>query len=156
MIRARDLPGLVLLAACAGMIASCSPAPTYRGEDRAQESETEPAPAKVSAGGDISRGDTLSGFASYYGEKFAGRKTANGEVFDPEKLTAAHRELPFGTILEVTLVSTGRSIRVRINDRGPYARDRILDLSREAARRIGLIESGVGYVEATIVSLGGQ
>lgn len=97
---------------------------------------------------------TLRGVASWYGEEFAGRTTANGEIFDPSGLTAAHRTLPFGTVLDVRNVKTAQSVRVRINDRGPYIGNRVIDLSYAAARQIGLIEPGVGDVEISIVTLG--
>ena len=87
------------------------------------------------------------GKASWYGPGFAGRKTANGERFNPNALTAAHRKLPFGTTVKVTNVDNGKSVVVRINDRGPYAGNRVIDLSKAAAKRIGLISSGVGVVE---------
>jgi rare lipoprotein A len=86
------------------------------------------------------------GVASWYGPGFAGRLTASGEVFDPGQLTAAHRTLPFNTHLRVTNLSNGRSVVVRINDRGPFAGGRIIDLSRAAAERIGMIASGTARV----------
>ena len=86
------------------------------------------------------------GLASYYGAGLHGRPTANGERFDKEALTAAHKTLPFGTCVEVTSLTNGRSVRVRINDRGPYVGGRIIDLSEAAARRLGLIAAGVGRV----------
>lgn len=86
------------------------------------------------------------GIASWYGPAFHGRRTANGERFDMNKLTAAHRSLAFGTRVKVTNPDNGRSVTVRINDRGPYAGRRTIDLSREAARRIGLTRKGVGRV----------
>ena len=91
------------------------------------------------------------GLASWYGPGFAGRLSANGEIFDPEKLTAAHKYLPFGTMVEVVSLSTGRSVVVRINDRGPYIGGRIIDLSAAAARSIGLMGAGVGPVEIRIL-----
>jgi len=99
-------------------------------------------------------GQTLEGLSSYYAKKFHGRKTANGEIFDMYKLTAAHRFLPFGTILEVTNLSNHRSVRVRVNDRGPFAGNRILDLSYGAARKIDMISSGVSQVKIRIIQLG--
>lgn len=96
----------------------------------------------------------LQGVASWYGEEFSGRTTANGEIFDPLQLTAAHRTLPFGTVLEVTNPKTARSVRVRINDRGPYVGNRVLDLSYAAAQQIGLIEPGSGMVEMKIINIG--
>jgi len=97
---------------------------------------------------------TLQGEASWYGEEFAGRTTANGEIFDPNLLSAAHRTLPFGTVLDVTNPKTSQTVRVRVNDRGPYIGNRIIDLSYEAARQIGLIEPGVGEVRIAVVRLG--
>ena len=87
-----------------------------------------------------------TGVASYYGERFRGRRTASGQRFDPDALTAAHRTLPFGTRLRVTHVRSGRSVVVRVNDRGPHARGRVIDLSRAAARRLGIVRAGTGRV----------
>ncbi len=92
-----------------------------------------------------------TGEASWYGPGFHGRRTANGEVFDKESLTAAHRTLPFGTVLLVRNLENGREVTVRINDRGPFARGRILDLSEAAARRLGMIEPGTARVSLRIV-----
>ncbi len=85
--------------------------------------------------------------ASYQGDEEAGRKTANGEIYDPNKLTAASRTLPLGSKVIVTNPSTGRSVQVRINDRGPFVGGRSLDLSKRAADEIGLTEKGVGRVK---------
>ncbi len=87
-----------------------------------------------------------TGRASYYGERFRGRRTASGERFDPDALTAAHRTLPFGTRLRVTNERSGRSVIVRVTDRGPFHGSRILDLSKAAARRIGMVQSGTARV----------
>lgn len=97
----------------------------------------------------------LRGLASWYGDEFAGRPTANGEIFDPKQLTAAHRTLPFGTLVDVTYVRTGRSTRVRVNDRGPFVGNRIIDLSYAAASQIGMVDDGIGEVEIEVVSVGG-
>ncbi|MGZ8710474.1 MAG: septal ring lytic transglycosylase RlpA family protein [Thermoanaerobaculia bacterium] len=96
----------------------------------------------------------LQGVASWYGEEFAGRTTANGEIFDPAQLTAAHRTLPFGTVLDVTNPKTQQTVRVRVNDRGPFIGGRIIDLSYAAAQRIGLIEPGIGEVAIALVRMG--
>ena len=88
------------------------------------------------------------GMASYYK---SGKRTANGERFNPNGLTAAHRSLPFGTKLKVTNPRTGRSVVVRVNDRGPFIRGRVIDLSLGAARVIGLTASGVGRISYTII-----
>lgn len=87
-----------------------------------------------------------TGKASYYAEEFDGRKTANGETFHMNQLTAAHRTLPFNTVVTVTNLANGKSVQVRINDRGPFVKGRIIDLSKEAARLIGLLAAGVGNV----------
>ncbi|WP_427968444.1 septal ring lytic transglycosylase RlpA family protein [Altererythrobacter sp.] len=92
-----------------------------------------------------------SGMASYYGRKFHGRRTASGERFDMNALTAAHRTLPFGSLVRVTNPRNGRSVVVRINDRGPFARGRMIDLSRAAAEQIGLIRRGHGKVELALL-----
>lgn len=83
------------------------------------------------------------GKASWYGHKFHGRKTASGQRFDQNKLTAAHRKLPLGTRIKVTNLENGKSVRVEVTDRGPYKRGRVLDLSKAAAHRLGMIEGGV-------------
>ena len=87
------------------------------------------------------------GTASWYGPGFDGRLTASGERFNKEKLTAAHRTLPFGTCLRVRNLENGRMVRVTVNDRGPYAGGRIIDLSEAAARRLGMIDDGTTKVE---------
>ena len=86
------------------------------------------------------------GKASYYGKAHHGKKTASGKRFNMHAMTAAHRSLPFGTQLKVTSKDTGKSVIVTINDRGPYAGGRILDLSQEAARQLGVIKQGVSVV----------
>ena len=93
-----------------------------------------------------------AGLATWYGGAFAGKKTANGERFDPTKYTAAHRKLPFGTWVEVRRVDTSRVVRVRINDRGPFGDDRrIIDLSRKAAEELDIVHDGVAKVELRVV-----
>ncbi|HLI23268.1 MAG TPA: septal ring lytic transglycosylase RlpA family protein [Stellaceae bacterium] len=91
-----------------------------------------------------------TGIASWYGEQFHGKYTANGEIFDLNQLTAAHRTLPMPTIVRVTNLENGRSIEVRINDRGPYARGRIIDLSRRAAQLLGFEAQGTAKVRVQI------
>ncbi|PEQ14026.1 hypothetical protein B2G71_05515 [Novosphingobium sp. PC22D] len=93
-----------------------------------------------------------SGVASYYGRKFAGRRTASGDVFDPTQLTAAHRTLPFGSRVRVTNRRNGKTVIVKINDRGPFHADRVIDLSRAAAGEIGLVGPGSGKVELALLS----
>jgi rare lipoprotein A len=95
---------------------------------------------------------TISGPASWYGGKFHGRLTANGERFDKAKLTAAHKTLPFGTKVRVTNRDNGRSVVVRINDRGPFVGNRVIDLSQGAASAVGMIDSGVARVTIDVLS----
>lgn len=94
--------------------------------------------------------------ASYYGDNdgFNGQKTANGEIFNKDDFTAAHKSLPFGTILKVTYPVTGKSVEVKINDRGPFVKGRDIDLSYGAAVKIGLVKDGVGKVKVTLIKWG--
>lgn len=103
-------------------------------------------------------GASEEGLASFYAMSLAGRRTASGEAYDPKALTAAHRELPFGTIVRVERLSgSGQipmaAVQVRINDRGPFVRGRIIDLSDAAARRLGMKRDGVVPVRLRVVSL---
>ena len=96
-------------------------------------------------------GYTFTGDASYYGKGFDGKKTASGEIFDRNAMTCAHRSLPFGTKLKVVRVKTGASVVVRVNDRGPYAKRRVLDLSEAAGKVLGLDKAGHAQVTATVI-----
>lgn len=105
---------------------------------------------------EVQEGDVLqSGLASWYGPGFHDRLTSNRDRFDQYELTAAHRTLPFNTIVEVVNTENDQSVEVRINDRGPYARNRIIDLSKAAAEEIGMLDSGVAEVELILVEAGG-
>jgi rare lipoprotein A len=90
---------------------------------------------------------TETGYASYYADKFEGRTTANGEIFRQSKLTAAHKQISFGTLVKVTNLSNNKSVLVRINDRGPFINGRIIDLSKSAAQQIDMINAGVVKVK---------
>jgi len=108
--------------------------------------------AKLTA--DSVPGEHEIGLAVYYSDEFQGKKTASGDIFDQEQLTAAHRALPFGTLVRVTNTKNRRSVQVRINDRGPFgSRRRIIDLSRKAAEQLGMIAAGVVEVRVEIVKL---
>ena len=97
----------------------------------------------------------LRGRASYYSDALAGNHTANGDVYDPEALTAASRELPFGSRVRVVREDTGASVVVRVNDRGPFGDEsRILDLSRAAAEQLDMIDAGVVEIRAEVLSRG--
>ena len=111
----------------------------------------------VGCSGDPARGSskwsgyTAAGKASYYANKFQGRKTASGERYDKAKRTAAHRKLPFGTKVKVTNVRSGKTVIVRINDRGPFVKGRVIDLSRSAFIAIAKIEAGVIEVKLEVL-----
>lgn len=97
----------------------------------------------------------LHGSGSYYADKFAGRPTASGAPYEPSGFTAAHRTLPFGTVLRVTRVGSGQRVYVRVTDRGPFGpRGRILDLSRAAAEHLGMLRAGVAKIEVEVVEYG--
>lgn len=91
------------------------------------------------------------GKASYYSNKLAGRKMANGEKYNPKKLTAAHKTLPFGTRIKVTNLETRKSVKVKVTDRGPFAPGRIVDLSYSAANKVDMIQAGVAPVKLKVV-----
>ncbi len=86
---------------------------------------------------------TETGIASYYADSYEGRKTANGEIFHSSALTAAHKKLPFGTRVKVTNLKNGKTVKVRINDRGPFVAGRIIDLTKAAAKKIDMINDGI-------------
>lgn len=96
-------------------------------------------------------GTVYLGIASFYGEEFAGRTTSSGEIFSPYALTAAHPFLPMGTIISVTHVKNKKCVTVRINDRMPYHPDRILDLSKGAARELGMLQEGLAQVRIEVL-----
>jgi len=102
-----------------------------------------PTPARV--------GSTETGIASWYGVPYHGRPSASGEIFDMEKLTAAHRALPFQTWVEVTNLSNGKQVDVRITDRGPFVHDRIIDLSLAAARQLDMVRTGTARVKLKVI-----
>jgi len=97
---------------------------------------------------------STEGVASYHADAFEGRLTSNGEVFDMEGLTAAHPSFPFNTIARVTDLVSGRSVKVRINDRGPFWENRIIDLSRGAAEEIGILHRGIALVKIDVLKWG--
>ncbi len=93
------------------------------------------------------RSGSETGYASYYGNEFDGRKTASGEIFHQSSLTAAHKKLAFGTKVHVTNLANGKTVTVRVNDRGPFVANRIIDLSKSAARKIDMVGAGVAKVK---------
>jgi len=102
------------------------------------------------------RGPSERGLASWYGPNFHGRLTANGEVYDMNKISAAHKRLPFETLVYVENLQNGRTLAVRINDRGPFVRGRIIDLSYGAAQKLGMVEAGVVPVRLTVMHSGAK
>lgn len=138
---ARRLNAIIVLA-CAGLLAACAerrgpPAPVVM-----------PTPYPYPYGSVQNQAVfTQDGLASWYGKSHHGRTTASGEVFNMDGLTAAHRTLPFGTVVRVTDVATQRMVRVRINDRGPFVAGRIIDLSARAANDLGITRAGVARVK---------
>lgn len=127
-----------------GLVLAASPVTLTPGQSGSFVSE-------VAASEKIRVAKTLSGPASWYGGKFHGRRTANGERFDMNEMTAAHRSLPFGTRVRVTNERNGRSVVVRINDRGPFVGNRIIDLSRGAAAAVGMVRTGVAPVRVEVL-----
>jgi rare lipoprotein A (peptidoglycan hydrolase) len=97
---------------------------------------------------------TFVGLASYYGPGFHGRRTASGEIFDMHELVAAHRTLPLGTVARVTNLANGRSVVLRINDRGPYIRGRVLDVSKGAAKALAFVRAGTTRVRIDVLPKG--
>jgi rare lipoprotein A len=122
------------LAVCAG----CGARP------RAHVPAPPPPPARI--------GWTETGIASWYGNPYNGRRTSSGEIFDMDRLTAAHRTLPFNTWLEVTNLTNGKTVDVRITDRGPFIKGRIIDLSLAAAREVDMIREGIVRVRIKVIA----
>ena len=113
------------------------------------------APAAPASAPAVAAGASTSetGKIAWYGKKFAGRKTASGEAFNPEALTMAHKTLPFGTLVKVTNPKNNKSVTLRVNDRGPTQADRIGDVSYAAARKLGMLKSGVIEAELSVVGM---
>lgn len=133
------------------ILQSCATTPRYYFKPRKVASQLKNNNTKLENTDYIQVGDVFVGNASFYGYEFAGRKTASGEDFDPEGLTAAHRTWPFGTIVEVTSLKTNKSVIVRINDRGPFT-ECLIDLSYGAAKQIGMLSNS--EVKLKIIQVG--
>ena len=110
--------------------------------------------ATLSACGGSKSAFTQSGQGSYYADKFDGRPTASGAPYRPGQLTAAHNTLPFGTKLKVTNTRNGHSVKVVVNDRGPHAKGRIVDVSKRAARKLDIVEAGVAPMQIKVLRMG--
>ena len=153
--------GLAIIAGCALLSVGCarhsahSARAAHPAAPRASSSSSSRASASSSAQPkkhslELSSPDEI-GLASWYGDPYHGRRAASGEVFDKEKLTAAHRTLPFETWVEVTNLASGKSVQVRINDRGPFIDGRIIDLSEAAAKQIDMWRAGVAQVSLHVI-----
>lgn len=135
-------------------LVSCSAASTSRTQQPEPHREAERENTAAPVVPDDAARQVLTGRASYYADSLAGNLTASGERYDPQKLTAAHRTLPFGSVVRVTRLDTGASVTVRITDRGPFAgreQGRIIDLSRAAAENIDMIRRGVVDVRVEVL-----
>ncbi|MCO5247366.1 MAG: septal ring lytic transglycosylase RlpA family protein [Chitinophagales bacterium] len=104
----------------------------------------------------VSAKDNFEGMASYYADMFVGKTTANGDKYSHNKMTCAHRSLPFGTLLKVTNLNNNKSVVVTVNDRGPYAKGRVVDLSKSAAESINMVKSGVAKVLVEVLDSDGN
>ena len=138
---------------------ACTPSPRYSVERTTEKRSPKTAKEKTTQADKAAKtnsktppvGTIIRGMASYYAEDFHNRKTANGEIFNMHGLTVAHKTWDFNTWLEVKNLSNGRTVVVRVNDRGPYVGNRIIDLSLGAAKEIGMIGAGVQEVEIEIL-----
>jgi len=137
---------LLVLGLVVGLLSSCSTAPRY-GPGTSKRSTT-------TKQGKKRYPKVQYGISSYYGEDFHGKTTANGEVFDMYGLTAAHKTLPLNTIIRVTNLENNKSLILRINDRGPYVKGRILDCSYGAALKLGFVGQGTARVKIEVIELG--
>ena len=134
------LVAAMLAVGCGIASAQTSPAPAA------------PASAPAAAPAVNATASVETGKIAWYGRKFAGRRTASGEIFNPDALTMAHKTLPFGTRVKVTNLANKKSVTLRVNDRGPTQADRIGDVSLAAARQLGMVRSGVADAELVVVS----
>jgi rare lipoprotein A len=150
---------LLLLLLMVSLLVGCA-GPGYRGGYDRDLGRWKGASSRGNSGGmstantsgeRLERGTRLTGVISWYGPGFDGKATASGEIFDEDDRTCAHRTLAFGTRLRVKLLTTGKSVEVVVNDRGPFVDDRLIDLSKGAAEEIGLIATGTGEAEVEIL-----
>ena len=138
------------------LLVGCSSAPRFAGREEQRSGERRPA---VQAEQPVQQNSekillTLEGIASYYAQDFQGKQTSNGETFDMNALTAAHRTFPFGTKVRVTNLENNKTVVVRVNDRGPFKEGRIMDLSMGAAKEIDLIRTGTAQVRLDVLEWG--
>lgn len=132
------------------MLLSCSNAPRYRGSGPRPKSKS----TKTLSTKAVKHQKIITGISSYYADDFHGKLTANGEIYDMYGLTAAHKTLPLNTIVRVTNLDNNKSLILRINDRGPYVKGRILDCSYGAALKLGFIAKGTTKVKIEVIEFG--
>jgi len=132
------------------MLLSCSNSPRYRGSGPRPKSKN----SKSLSTKAVKHQKLMTGISSYYAEDFHGKLTANGEIYDMYGLTAAHKTLPLNTIVRVTNLDNNKSLILRINDRGPYVKGRILDCSYGAALKLGFIAKGTTKVKIEVIEFG--
>ena len=135
------------------IIFNCSPDPRYRNASYRQSYNNEERPARQTTVTDTVR---EQGLASFMSDELQGKKTANGELFNKWALAAAHKTLPFGTIVRVTNLENQKTVDVRINDRGPFKTGRIIDVTYEAARQLDFIQQGLTRVEIQVIKAAGK
>tara|TARA_Y100001970_G_scaffold143632_1_gene176507 strand:+ start:223 stop:687 length:465 start_codon:yes stop_codon:yes gene_type:complete len=141
----------IILCLCLIFFYACSPAPRYSSKTKTSSYS----PKKInSKKNNFKNKKVYTGISSYYGPKFHGKLTANGEVYDMYGITAAHKELPLNTVARVTNLENGKSLILRINDRGPYIDGRILDCSYGAAKKLDFLEQGTTNVKIEVIEWG--
>jgi rare lipoprotein A len=149
-VRGAIAVGLLLYTVCGALIAHATPL-NHPSAATTPPPQLAQAPAPASPAPAAATPDASTGKGAYYGKKFQGRKTASGEPFDMNKLTAASNDHPFGTTLKVTNVANGKSVEVRVNDRHSGG-DRIIDLSYAAAQQIGMVKAGLAEVKVEVIA----
>lgn len=144
---------IIVLAIYFTLISACANSPRYRtGPVTSGTTKQKPPALKTVSKGNYRR--VITGVSSYYAEDFHGKLTANGEIYDMYGLTAAHKTLPLNTIVRVTNLDNNKSLILRINDRGPYVKGRILDCSYGAAKKLGFIMNGTTKVKIEVIEIG--
>ena len=132
----------------------CTPSPRYHSGSKPAPTATKKQKQKNKKSSFNKSKKVYKGISSYYGPKFHGKLTANGEIFDMYGVTAAHKEFPFNTMVRVTNENNGKSLMIRINDRGPYVGGRILDCSFGAAKKLGFVGEGTASVKIKVIEWG--
>ena len=143
-----------LLIIIIAMLTSCSNSPRYRTGSAQPSSTNKGKPPSLKTSSNVKNRKVMTGVSSFYAEDFHGKLTANGEVYDMYGLTAAHKTLPLNTIVRVTNLENNKSLILRINDRGPYVKGRILDCSYGAAKKLEFVNEGTAKVKIEVIEWG--